>query len=62
MGIEKLSIEQKIGQMLIITLQEKQITKETIDLIKKYNIGGVIGMSIYPIILLMLKQVFKHLI
>lgn len=39
---EKLSIEQKIGQMLIITLHEKEITKETINLIQKYNIGGVI--------------------
>lgn len=40
--MKKLSIEEKIGQMLIITLQEQEITKETIELIKKYKIGGVI--------------------
>lgn len=39
---EKLSIEEKIGQMLIISLHEKEITKETINLIQKYKIGGVI--------------------
>jgi len=39
---EKLSIEEKIGQMLIIALHEKEITKETIDIIQKYKIGGVI--------------------
>lgn len=40
--MEKLSIEEKIGQMLIITLHEQEITKETINLIQKYKIGGVI--------------------
>ncbi len=42
MKVENLTIEQKIGQMLIIELQEKQITEETINIIQKYNIGGII--------------------
>ena len=42
MEIKNLTIEQKIGQMLIIELQEKQITAETINIIQKYNIGGII--------------------
>lgn len=42
MKVESLTIEQKIGQMLIIELQEKQITAETINIIQKYNIGGII--------------------
>lgn len=42
MEVEKLGIEQKIGQMLIIALEEKEITEKTIDIIQKYNIGGII--------------------
>lgn len=42
MKIEKLTIEQKIGQMLIIALEEKEITEKTINIIQKYNIGGII--------------------
>lgn len=37
-----MEIEQKIGQMLIIALEEKQITEKTIKIIQKYNIGGII--------------------
>lgn len=42
MKIEKLTIEKKIGQMLIIALEEKEITEKTINIIQKYNIGGII--------------------
>lgn len=42
MEIEKLTIEQRIGQMLIIALEEKEITEKTINIIQKYNIGGII--------------------
>lgn len=42
MEIKDLKIEQKIGQMLIIALEEKQITEKTINIIQKYNIGGII--------------------
>ncbi len=42
MEIENLRIEQKIGQMLIIALEEKEITEKTINIIQKYNIGGII--------------------
>lgn len=40
--MEKLSLEEKIGQMLIITLKEKKITNKTIEFIQKYKIGGII--------------------
>ena len=42
MEIKNLKIEQKIGQMLIIALEEKDITQKTINIIQKYNIGGII--------------------
>lgn len=42
MEIKNLKIEQKIGQMLIIALEEKNITQKTINIIQKYNIGGII--------------------
>lgn len=42
MEIEKLTIEQKIGQMFIIALEEREITEKTINMIQKYNIGGII--------------------
>ena len=38
----ELNVKEKIGQMLIIALHEKEITKETINIIQKYKIGGVI--------------------
>lgn len=42
MGIDKLSIEEKIGQMFIIGLQGTQIDEKTIEMIKKYKVGGII--------------------
>lgn len=42
MKLKDLELEQKIGQMLIIELQEKQITAKTINIIQRYNIGGII--------------------
>lgn len=42
MKVENLTIEQRIGQMLIIALEEKEITEKTINMIQKYNIGGII--------------------
>lgn len=42
MKVENLTIEQRIGQMLIIALEEKEITERTINMIQKYNIGGII--------------------
>lgn len=38
----ELSIEEKIGQMFIIALQENEITNKTIEMIQKYKIGGII--------------------
>lgn len=38
----ELNVKEKIGQMLIIALHEKEITEETINIIQKYKIGGVI--------------------
>ena len=40
--MKELSIEEKIAQMFIIELQEKDITEKTIEMIKKYKIGGVL--------------------
>lgn len=42
LNIEQLSLEEKIAQMLIISLKENEITKETINMIQKYKIGGII--------------------
>lgn len=42
MGNLELNIKEKIGQMLIIALHEKEITEETINIIQKYKIGGII--------------------
>ena len=40
--MKELKIEEKIAQMFLIELQEKDITQETIEMIKKYKIGGVV--------------------
>ena len=40
--MEELSLEEKIAQMFLIELQEKEITQATIDMIQKYKIGGII--------------------
>lgn len=42
MKVEELSLEEKIGQMLIITINERKITKRTIEMIEKYKVGGVV--------------------
>ena len=42
MGNLELNVKEKIGQMLIIALHEKELTNETINIIQKYKIGGVI--------------------
>lgn len=42
MNIEKLSLEEKIGQIFLIQLEENEITDKTINMIKKYKIGGII--------------------
>ena len=40
--MKELSLEEKIAQMFIIELQEKEITDKTIEMIKKYKIGGIL--------------------
>ena len=40
--VEDLSLEEKIGQMLIVGIEGNKITPRTKDLILKYKIGGVI--------------------
>ena len=42
MGIKELSIEEKIGQMIIIGMDTNYITDRIKTMIKKYKIGGVI--------------------
>ncbi len=42
MVIEELTLEEKIGQLFMIELEEGAITKETIEMIQKYKIGGFI--------------------
>lgn len=42
MKIEELTLEEKIGQMLIIGVNEKNIINKTIEMIQKYKIGGFI--------------------
>lgn len=41
-NFKDLSIEEKIGQMLIVGIEQNKITQRTKDLILKYKIGGVI--------------------
>ena len=40
--MEDLSLEEKIAQMFIVELQEKDITDKTLELITKYKIGGFV--------------------
>ena len=40
--MEKLSLKEKIGQMLIIKIQGKEITNETKRMIEEYKVGGII--------------------
>lgn len=40
--IENLTLQEKIGQMFIIAIDESQITKKTEEMIEKYKIGGFI--------------------
>ena len=42
MVIEELTLEEKIGQLFIIELDEKEITDRTVEMIQKYKIGGFI--------------------
>lgn len=42
MNFNKLSLEEKFGQMLILGLDVYEINEEIIELIQKYKIGGVI--------------------
>ena len=39
---KKLRIEEKVAQMFIIELQEKEITDKTLDMIRKHKIGGIV--------------------
>ncbi len=39
---EELTLEEKIGQMLIIGVNEKKVTNKTIEMIEKYKVGGFI--------------------
>lgn len=40
--MENLTLEEKIAQMFLIELQEKEITEKTLQMISKYKIGGII--------------------
>lgn len=40
--IQKIDLEEKVGQMFLIGINEKQLTNKTIEMIQKYKIGGVI--------------------
>lgn len=42
MKFEELTLEEKIGQMLIIGVNENNTTDKTVEMIKKYKIGGFI--------------------
>lgn len=41
-NIEELSLEEKIGQMLIIGMDTNYITDRIKNMIQKYKIGGII--------------------
>lgn len=41
-NVNKLTLEEKIGQLFLIGLDEKNITKKTREMIEKYKIGGFI--------------------
>ena len=40
--ISNLSIEEKLGQMLIVGIESNKITQRTRELILKYKVGGFI--------------------
>lgn len=40
--MKRLSLEEKIAQMFLIALEEKEITQKTVKMIEKYKIGGII--------------------
>ena len=40
--IEELTLREKVGQMIIMRIQGKEIGPEEIDMIKNYKIGGII--------------------
>lgn len=40
--MKELNLKEKIAQMFLIELQEKEITDATLDMIRKYKIGGII--------------------
>ena len=40
--IDNLSLEEKIGQMIIVGIEGNKITERTKKIILKYKIGGVI--------------------
>lgn len=42
MEIKELSIEEKIGQMIIVGMETNYITDRIKTMIKKYKIGGII--------------------
>lgn len=40
--MKNLTLREKIGQMLIIKIQGKEITNETKRMIEEYKVGGII--------------------
>lgn len=40
--MEELSLEEKIGQMFMMGIEEKTLTKKTVEMIQDYKIGGII--------------------
>ena len=40
--IKNLSLEEKIGQMLMVGFEGKKITQRNIEQIQKYKVGGII--------------------
>ena len=41
-GLHKLSLEEKIGQMIIIGLNTETAVKNLEEIIEKYKVGGVL--------------------
>ena len=40
--IKGLSLEEKIGQMFLIGINEQELTQKTVEMIQKYKVGGII--------------------
>ena len=57
--IEDLSLEEKIGQMIIVGIDGNKITERTRKLILKYKIGGIILYRNFYLQLL-LYQIFSN--